>query len=272
MANALIAIEERLYAQQGVAARRRVARVDGGRPRRGDPRGGHLPHRPRRRHAGPRLPGRASTSPSRWNCPTAPVRYASTASRARPAPPCAPHRSSGYGGRRRARRARSPGTCTHGCARATGCGSRRRTAIWCSTAPTPRCSSPRRASAAPRCCRCWSIWRRRAHRSPSPWCTATGHRPTTPCARTTAALTGQALRRLRPLLVREAGARPGRRGHGAQRYGRPERRPGRPGHPRVPVRTAALHARRTHPAAGEGCAVRRHPLRGVRPRPVARQD
>ena len=158
MANALIAIEERLYAQQGVAAGdvwrewTVVSRVEDTpevatfriAPSDGTPapafRPGQYVSRPG---------GTARRRPS--DTPVQPHGRA----RRRPALLLGQAGT----GRRRARRARSPGTCTHGCARATGCASRRRTAIWCSTAPTPRCSSPRRASAAPRSCRCWSTSR-----------------------------------------------------------------------------------------------------------------
>lgn len=44
------------------------------------------------------------------------------------------------------------------------------------------CSWHRPVSAAPRSCRCWSTWPRRVTVRPSPWCTVTGRPPTTRCA------------------------------------------------------------------------------------------
>lgn len=76
-----------------------------------------------------------------------------------PVPRCARSPSSGSTGRPpRAPTARSPTTCTPGSAPATPCGSRPRTATWYWRTRPHRCCSPRPGSAAPRCSRCWSTW------------------------------------------------------------------------------------------------------------------
>lgn len=140
MANALIAIERRLYAQHGDGrggwrvwevverveetadvATFRLRPADGGRCR---------------------TSGRASTCPYASSCRTAPTRYASTASPAPPAPPYGRSASSGCTVRPRAPTARCPTTSTRVCTSAARSSSRRRTAIWCSTTRTRRCCSP----------------------------------------------------------------------------------------------------------------------------------
>lgn len=131
MANALIAIEERLYAEQQVLAGDvwRTWTVAGRIEETADCTTFHLAPA----DGAPAPPSSpASTSPSRWNCPTAPARYASTASPAAPAPPCTRSPLSGSTARPpRARTARSRTTCTPGSRPATRCGSRPRTATSC---------------------------------------------------------------------------------------------------------------------------------------------
>ncbi|GAA3084807.1 hypothetical protein GCM10020254_31510 [Streptomyces goshikiensis] len=74
----------------------------------------------------------------------------------------------------------------------------------------------------------------------------------------------QAAGRLGPVLVRG-----GRRAGRLPRPPRPDGRPGRARHHRVPVRAAPVHAGRTYATAGQGGPRRGHPLRGVRPGPLA---
>lgn len=152
MANALIAIEKRLYDEQ----------ADDGVPRpwvvteRVEETADVATFRAARPTAAPsRTSGRASTSRSASGSRTAPARYASTASPARPVHRCARSASSGCArtripAPRRAPRARSRTTCTPTSARAASSRSPRRTATWSSTTPTPPSSSPPRASASRR--------------------------------------------------------------------------------------------------------------------------
>ncbi len=162
-------------------------------------------------------------------------------------------------------RARSPATSTSTPARATGCASPPPTGTWSSTTWTRPSCWPRPESAARPCCRCWSTWPRRATTAPSPSCTATAPRRPRP-ARPPHPADGEAPGGRAALLVRVPGSRPSGPPH---RPRRPERHHRPPRNPRLPLRPAPLHAHDPHPAAGRRGPPRRHPLRGLRPRPLA---
>lgn len=264
MANALIAIEDRLYAQQGVAAGdvwrawEVTARIEETadvatfqlRPADGVP-------------APAFRPGQYVSVQVELPDGARQIRQYSLSS----APDSRSGRSPSSGCTAAARpTARSRRTCTPTPGRATGCVSPPPTAISSSTPSTRRCCWPPRVSAAPRCCRCWTTSRPSATEPRSPSCTATAPRRSRPARRPRAAH-GQTPGRRGALLVREPGARPPGRPH---RSGRSERTHGPGRHARVPLRSTALHAGRPHPVVGQGRPGGRHPLRGVRPRSVAR--
>lgn len=129
-------------------------------------------------------------------------------------------------------------------------------------AGTP-CSSPRPASASPRSWRCWPTSPPPATTRRSRSSTPTAPPRTTPCARTTRRTRRSC--RTRPCTSGTSGRRRPR----PDRSGRPHGRLRRAGHARVPVRSAAVHAGGAGAADREGGRPGGRALRGVRPGPVA---
>ena len=265
MADALIAIEERLYAAAGVADGDvwRAWRSPSGSQESADAvvlRARARPTAARCRRSGP-----ASTSRVQVRLPDGARQIRQYSLSGAPAPTSGDHRQAGPRRRRAPRRrgVQPPARTTSGGRRAERLGPFGDLVL--DRTATPRCCWPPPASASPRCSRCWTTWPTTG--APARCCVRARRPlrpPTTRCA-PTRGLTQQAARRRRRLLVR------GRRSAGTpRRPDGPDRAsaiaPGTDAYlcgplPFMRAVRAQLIARGVR---------RRHPLRGVRPRPVAR--